>query len=109
MLKLLSAADITFLGLQQYSNVSRFRREHTVIYFQYLGDLCRDLRALPLWAPSNDLQTFIELVKASWMMQKMLVKLALEGALYYLGIPRRDRSRVQRCFEQLGSLLSSAA
>jgi hypothetical protein len=107
MLKLLSAADVAFLSRQQYSNVGRFRRERAGIYFQYLGELCRDLRGLPLWAASNDLQAFIQLDKASWLMQKMLVKLALEGALYYLGIPRRDRG-VQRCFEQLG-LLSAAA
>lgn len=109
MLKLLSTADIIFLGRQRYSNVSRFRRQRAAIYFQYLGELCRDLRGLPLWAASNDLHAFVELDKASWMKQTMLVKLALEGALYYLGIPRHDSGRVQRCFEQLGSLLSAAA
>jgi len=109
MLKLLSAADVNFLSRQQYSDVGHFRRERAAIYFQYLGELCRDLRALPLWAAPNDGAAFIELDKASWLMQKMLVKLALEGVLYYIGIPRRDSGRVQRCFERLGSLLNAAA
>ncbi|HXA65007.1 MAG TPA: hypothetical protein VNV82_07640 [Bryobacteraceae bacterium] len=109
MLKLLSAADVNFLSRQQYSHVGHFRRERAAIYFQYLGELCRDLRALPLWMAPNDGEAFIELDKASWLMQKMLVKLALEGVLYYIGIPRRDSGRVQRCFERLGSLLSAAA
>lgn len=108
MLKLLSAADVNFLSRQQYSNVGHFRRERAAIYFQYLGELCRDLRALPLWAAPNDGEAFIELDKSSWLMQKMLVKLALEGVLYYIGIPRRDSRRVQHCFEQLGRLLSAA-
>ena len=109
MLKLLSAADVTFLKHQQYSDVGHFRRERAAIYFQYLGELSRDLRALPLWVAPNDGEAFIELDKASWLVQKMLVTLALEGVLYYIGFPRRDSGQVQRCFERLGRLLSAAA
>lgn len=109
MLRLLSGADLVWLSQEQYSDLGHFRRERAAIYFQYLGELCRDLRALPLWAAPDDPEAFIELDKASWTMQKMLVKLALEGVLYYIGIPRRDSGLVERCFEKLGSLLSAAA
>jgi hypothetical protein len=109
MLRLLSGADLAWLSQRQYSDLGHFRRERATIYFQYLGELCRDLRALPLWMAPNDPEAFIEMDKASWMIQKMLVKLALEGALYYLGIRRRDSRLVERCFEKLGNLLSAAA
>ena len=62
MLKLLSAADVNFLSRQQYSNVGHFRRERAAIYFQYLGVLCRVLRALPLWAAGIVGDGFIELL-----------------------------------------------
>ena len=100
---------MAWLSHQQYSDLGRFRRERAIIYFQYLGELCRDLRALPLWTAPNDPEAFIEMDKASWMIQKMLVKLALEGALYYIGIRRRDRGLVERFFQKLGNLLSAAA
>ena len=109
MLRLLSGPDLGWLSHEQYSDLGHFRRERAAIYFQYLGELCRDLRALPLWAGPNDPEAFIALDKASWTLQKMLVKLALEGVLYYIGIRRRDSGLVERCFEKLGNLLSAAA
>jgi len=109
MSRLLSSADLVYLKRQGYSSVGHFRREKASIYFQFLGDLCRDLRALPLWTATQDAEAFIEMDKASWAIQKMLVKLALEGALYYIGITRRDSRLVERCFDKLGKLLLSAA
>jgi hypothetical protein len=109
MLGLLSAVDLDFLKCQGNPGVGRFRRKRAVIYFQYLRELCRDLRALPLWDAPRDAEAFIKLDKAAWMMQKMLVKLALEGALYYIGIPRRDTGLVRRWFESLDNLLSAVA
>jgi len=109
MLKLLSAADVAFVRQQQYSGVQHFRRERAAIYFQYLRDLYRDIRALPLWTAPQDGEAFIEMDKASWTTHKMMGKMALEGALYYVGIQRRDTGLVERCFEQLGSLFSAVA
>ena len=109
MLKLLSAGDVAFLTRHQYSGMRHFRRERAAIYFQYLGELCRDLRALPLWTAPHDAEAFVELDKASWTMQKTLVKLALEGVLYYVGIQRGDSGVPKRCFEKLQNLLSAAA
>jgi hypothetical protein len=109
MLKLLSAPDVAFLRCQHYSEVRHFRRERAAIYFEYLYDLYRDVRSLPLWTAPQDGEAFIELDKASWTTHKLLVKLALEGALYYVGIQRHDTDLVERCFEQLGSLFSAVA
>jgi hypothetical protein len=109
MLRLLSSPELVWLKRHGYSDVHHFRRERTAIYFQYLGELCRDLRALSLWTAPQDADAFIELDRASWMMQKMLVRLALEGLLYYTGIRRRDSVLVERCFEKLGNLLTAAA
>jgi hypothetical protein len=109
MLRLLSDSDLACVKRQGYLKTLRFRKERASIYFQYLGELCRDLRALPLWTATNDVEAFIELDKASWMMQKLLAKLALEGALYLAGIPRRDGALVKRCFDRLGKLLIAAA
>jgi hypothetical protein len=109
MLRLLSSADLSSLRRQGYSGMRQFRRERVAIYFQYLRELCRDLRALPVWEASNDAEAFIEMDKASWMMQKMLVKLAMEGLLYYVGIQQRDSRLVERCFEKLGRVLNAAA
>jgi hypothetical protein len=109
MSRLLSNADLVYLKRQGYSGVGHFRREKSAIYFQYLGDLRRDMRALPLWTATQDAEAFIEMDKAYWAIQKMLVKLALEGVLYYLGIRRPDSRLVERCFERLGNLLSAAA
>src|SRR5579871_647074 len=109
MLKLLSYADLERLSSERCSSVGQFRRERAALYFQYLGNLCRDLRALPLWDAPRDAEAFIELDRASWKMQKMLACLALEGVLFYFGIERRDRSLVERCFETLGTLLTAAA
>ena len=108
MLRLLSTADLDLLKHHRHSDVRRFRRERTAIYYQYLGDLCHDLRALPLWTAPNDAEALKELDKASWMVEGMLAKLALEGLLYYFGIRRRDSLGVERCFERLGTLLSAA-
>jgi hypothetical protein len=107
MLRLLSAADLVFLKRRGYSAVRHFRRERAAIYFRYFFELCRDLRALPLWTPSNDLEAFREMDKASWTMQKMLVQLALAGVLYYIG--RSEGALVERCFQRLGNALSAAA
>jgi hypothetical protein len=109
MLRLLSAADIAFLRREGYSHIASFRRQRAVIYFQYLMGLCRDLRALPLWTAPHDAEAFMELDKAAWTVQKLLLKLALEGALYYIGVSRRDSSLTERCFEKLGTLLNAAA
>jgi hypothetical protein len=105
MLRLLSSSDHAWLSHQRYSKVGHFRRERATIYFQYLGDLCRDLRALPLWAARRDAEAF----RAGLKMHRMLLHLALEGLLSYIGIRRRDGSLVARTFEKLGSLLSAAA
>jgi hypothetical protein len=109
MLRLLSAADLLFLERRGYSAARRFRRERAAIYFRYLFELCRDLRTLPLWTPSNDPEAFREMDKASWTMQRMLVQLAWEGVLYYIGIRRSDSGVVERCFQRLGNALSAAA
>lgn len=109
MLRLLSAGDVLCLKQRGYPNVGHFRRERTAIYFGYLFELSRDLRTLPLWAAPNDAEAFMELDKASWTIQKMLVQLALEGLLYYIGILRRDSGLVERCFQRLGNVLSAAA
>jgi hypothetical protein len=109
MLRLLSASDLLFLERRGYSAVPHFRRERAAIYFRYLFELFRDLRTLPLWTPSNDPEAFREMDKASWTMQRMLVQLAWEGALYYIGIRRSDSGVVARCFERLGNVLSAAA
>jgi hypothetical protein len=109
MARLLSSADLIYLKSQGYSGAGRFRRERVAVYFHYLGGLCRDLRALPLWTATQDAEAFIEMDKASWAIQKMLVKLALEGVLYYVGIRRSDSRLVERCFDKLGKLLLSAA
>jgi hypothetical protein len=108
MLRLLSAADLLFLERQGYSAVRHFRRERAAIYFRYFFELCRDLRALPIWTASEP-EAFVEMDKASWRMQKMLVQLAWEGVLYYIGIRRSDSGLVERCFERLGNVLSAAA
>jgi hypothetical protein len=109
MLRLLSDSDTAWLSRKGYPNLGQFRRERAAIYFQYLGELCRDLRALPLWTASHDAEAFIEMDKASWTMQKLLLKLALEGVLYYFGFGRRDSGLIERCFEKLGTLLTAAA
>jgi hypothetical protein len=51
----------------------------------------------------------MELDKASWTMQKMLVQRAWAGVLYFIGIRRSDSALVERCFEKLGNMLSVAA
>jgi hypothetical protein len=107
MLRLLSAADLLFLERRGYSGVRHFKRERAAIYFRYFFELCGDLRALPLWTPSNDPEVFREMDKASWTMQKMLVQLALAGVLYYIG--RSEGALVERCFQRLGNALSVAA
>lgn len=109
MLRLLSAADLLFLEQRGYSAVRHFRRERAAIYFGYFFELCRDLRALPLWAPSNDPEAFREMDEASWTTQKMLVQLAWEGVLYSIGIRQRGSGEVERCFQKLGIVLSDAA
>jgi hypothetical protein len=109
MLRLLSASDLLCLKRRGYPNVGHFRRERTAIYFQYLFELLRDLRALPLWTAPSDAEEFMELDKASWTMQKMLIQLAWAGVLYFIGIRRSDSSLVERCFEKLGNMLSVAA
>ena len=109
MLRLLSAGDVLCLKRRGYPNVGHFRRERTAIYFGYLFELSRDLRALPLWTAPNDAEAFMELDKASWTIQRMLVQLAWAGLLYYIGIPRSDSALVERCFEKLGNMLSVAA
>jgi hypothetical protein len=109
MLRLLSAGDVLCLKRQGYPNVGHFRRERAAIYFRYLFELSRDLRALPLWTAPNDAEAFMELDKASWTIQKMLVQLAWAGVLYYLGIRRSDNGLVERCFQRLGNVLSVAA
>ena len=108
MLRLLSDPDLVWLSREKCTSVRRFRRERAAIYFQYLGDLSRDLRALPIWTVPRDAEAFIKMDKASWMMQKLLVKLALEGVLYYIGTGRHDRGTA-RCFEKLGNLLNAVA
>lgn len=109
MSRLLSSPDLEWLSRERYAEVAHFRRERAAIYFQYLRELRSDLRALPLWAAPQDAETFIELDKASWTVQMMLLKLALAGVLYYFGIPRRDSGVVERSFEKLQTLLSAAA
>jgi hypothetical protein len=109
MLRLLSADDVLCLKRRGYPNVGHFRRERTTIYFGYLFELWRDLRALPLWTAPNDAEAFRELDKASWTIQKMLIQLAWEGVLYYIGIRRSDSGLVERCFEKLGNMLNVAA
>jgi hypothetical protein len=109
MLRLLSNSDLVWLKRGRYSRLGHFRRERAAIYFRYLGELCRDLRELPLWTARQDAEAFIEMDKASWTMQKLLMMLALQGVLYYLGIRRRDTGLVERYLEELGSLLSAAA
>jgi hypothetical protein len=42
-------------------------------------------------------------------MQKMLVPLAWEGVLYYIGIRQSGSGVVERCFQKLGNALSAAA
>ena len=42
-------------------------------------------------------------------MYRSLFRLAVEGILYYIGIDRRQRRLVERCFNQLGKLLSADA
>jgi len=109
MLKLLSHADLVCLKRRGYSKMGYFRRERARIYFQYLAELCRDLRALPLWTAPQDAEAFMELDRSSWLMQKTLVRLAWEGLLYYAGIPRRDEALMARCFQKLGNLLNVGA
>jgi hypothetical protein len=109
MLRLLSAADLFFLEQRGYSAVRHFRRERAAIYFRYFFELCRDLRALALWAPSNAPEALREMDQASWTMQKMLVPLAWEGVLYYIGIRQTGSGVVERCFQKLGNALSAAA
>jgi hypothetical protein len=109
MLRLLSAADLLFLEQRGYSAVRHFRRERGAIYFRYFFELCRDLRSLPLWAPSNDPETFREMDKTCWTMQKMLMQLAWAGVLYSIGIRQSGSGEVERCFQKLGNALSAAA
>ena len=109
MLRILSSADLVWLKGKRPSELRQFRKERTAIYFQYLGDLRRDLRALLVWAAPHDAQAFTEMDKASWTMYGLLVKLVLEGLLYYCGIQQRDNGAVERCFKQLGNVLSAAA
>ena len=109
MTRLLSAADLKWLGNRGYYRLARFRKERAAIYFQYLGDLRRDLRALNVWEVSGAATSFIEQDCASWLMYRTLFRLALEGVLYYIGIERRQNRRIESCFDELRVLLSAAA
>ncbi len=109
MMRLLSTEDLGWLESQGHSGVAQFRKQRAAIYFQYLGELHRDLRALPLWSASCDGESFIEQDRASWLMYRTLVRLAIEGVLYYIGIERREHGFVERCFNRLGALASADA
>ena len=109
MLRLLSTDDLEWLVSQGYSGMAQFRKERAAIYFQYLRELHRDLRALPLWTISRNAKCFNEQDRISWLMYRTLFRLALEGVLYYVGIERRQRGLVERCFSQLGKVLSADA
>ena len=109
MTRLLSAADLKWLGNRGYYRLSRFRKERAAIYFRYLVDLRRDLRALSVWEASGAAISFIEQDCASWLMSRTLFRLALEGVLYYIGIERRQNRLIESCFDELRVLLSAAA
>ncbi len=108
MLRLLCTEDLEWLVAHGYRGMAQFRKERSAIYFQYLRELHRDLRALPLWTLSGDTRCFIEQDRTSWLMYRTLFRLAVEGVLYYIGI-ERQRGLVERCFNQLGKLVSAGA